>query len=249
MKSLRFLQNNLSFGPRSVIPRNNSLLKFSPNYLQLSLTRNNLQHSHFHSQKLIYPTEQIQSTKSLSSKTSYSTSAKKDLTPSINIKIISEESLFDSNTEDSAEQPAKDFDRVDVDVVRPLENWSPEMKSALSLLRNQKDFYAIVEIHNRPYFVHVNDLIMTMRINQLSLGNILELDRVREIGSTDFILKGSPYIHPDIFQVKAIVTEHPVSSDIVRVKHMRRGRDRVSTNQNHYTALRITDISIKSDKK
>lgn len=112
------------------------------------------------------------------------------------------------------------------------------------MLKAQDKYYAIVEIKGRPYYVTTSDVVITMRMNELQLGDVISLDRVRELGSEDYILKGNPYIKPDYFTVTATVIEHPVSKDITRIHHKRRGRDKTVVNKNHHTALRISEIKI-----
>ncbi|KAJ3019066.1 UNVERIFIED_CONTAM: Adaptor for signal transduction [Siphonaria sp. JEL0065] len=127
--------------------------------------------------------------------------------------------------------------------VAPSE-WSTTTKDQLNTLRSQKSFSAIVEVKQRPYFVALNDVIVTMRMNDLKLGDVISLDRVREIGTEEFILQGNPYVHPNYFSVKAVVIEHPVSQEIVRHHWKKRGHQPVHVNRNHHTALRVCEISI-----
>ncbi|KAI8816466.1 uncharacterized protein EV422DRAFT_283458 [Fimicolochytrium jonesii] len=122
--------------------------------------------------------------------------------------------------------------------------WSRETSAALDLLRSQDKYYAIVELKSRPYYVNLNDVLITMRMNELELGDIIQLDRVREIGSRDFVLKGNPYVDPSYFTIKAVAIEHPVSREIKTIHKKRRGRDRVAFNHSHHTALRIATIKI-----
>jgi ribosomal protein L21 len=81
-------------------------------------------------------------------------------------------------------------------------------------------------------------------MNDLNLGDVITLDRVREIGSEDYIIQGNPYVYPDFFTIKATVIEHPVGREIVRHHWKKRGYVTKHVNRNHHTALRITDISI-----
>ncbi|KAI9355407.1 ribosomal protein L21-like protein, partial [Zopfochytrium polystomum] len=123
--------------------------------------------------------------------------------------------------------------------------WSAETVGALAKLRAQTKTSAIVEIKGRPYSVTVNDVVVTMRMNDLHLGDVISLDRVREISTEDYFLRGNPYIYPDFFSIKAVVIEHPVSAEIVRHHWKRRGHQPVHRNRNHYTALRISEIGFK----
>lgn len=111
-------------------------------------------------------------------------------------------------------------------------------------MRQQTKSSAIVEIKQRPFEVSVNDVIITMRMNDLKLGDVIVLDRVREISTEDYVLRGNPYIFPDFFTVKAVVVEHSVSAEIVRHHWKKRGHQPIHRNRTHHTVLRITDISI-----
>ncbi|KAJ3150117.1 hypothetical protein HDU86_006741 [Geranomyces michiganensis] len=116
--------------------------------------------------------------------------------------------------------------------------------AALSLLRAQPSFYAIIELKARPFHIQTNDIIIAPRINDLALGDVIALDRVREIGSKDFILKGNPYVDPRYFNIKATVVEHVVSKENETLFKKRSGRNRIITNRTHHTALRVGDIEI-----
>lgn len=124
-------------------------------------------------------------------------------------------------------------------------NKSKETSAALELLQNAKYHYAIVEIKNRPFHVAKNDVIVTNRMNDLKLGDVIELDRVREIGSESHVLKGNPFILPDYFSIKAVCIEHQVGKDITRRHRKTSGDDKYVTNQTHHTLLRISEMSIK----
>ncbi|KAI9105009.1 hypothetical protein DFS34DRAFT_224284 [Phlyctochytrium arcticum] len=114
----------------------------------------------------------------------------------------------------------------------------------LDLFRKESKYYAIVEIKNRPYFVNSHDIIITMRMNELQLGDVISLDRVREIGSADYTLEGNPYIDPKYFSINAVVIEHPVNKETVAIHRKRRNRNKVVFNHSHHTALRISSIEI-----
>ncbi|KAJ3333684.1 hypothetical protein HDU76_005158 [Blyttiomyces sp. JEL0837] len=129
-------------------------------------------------------------------------------------------------------------------VFQPPAKWSQQTLSSLETLRKQPNLKATVEIKQRPYHVGQNDVIITMRMNDLKLGDVISLDRVREISTGDFILQGNPYIYPSFFNIKAVVIEHPVSAEIVRHHWKKRGHQPVHVNRNHHTALRISEIEV-----
>eukprot|EP00842_Homolaphlyctis_polyrhiza_P004030 jgi/Hompol1/4628/HPOL_003781-RA len=122
--------------------------------------------------------------------------------------------------------------------------FSQTTKDALLLMHNQTQYYAVVEIKNRPYHVSKNDVIVTPRMKDLQLGDIIELDRVREIGSSDFVLQGNPYIDPRFFKMAAVVVEHAVSKDIHRVYWKRSGNVRRTTRNTAHTLLRVCEMDI-----
>lgn len=105
--------------------------------------------------------------------------------------------------------------------------------------------YAIVEVKNRPYHIYPNNIIVTGRQSRLTPGDIIALDRVREIGCRDYILKGNPYIHPSYFRITGCVLSGIVSQDISTTLKRRRTTDRVVVHRNKYTAIRIQGIEIK----
>jgi len=92
----------------------------------------------------------------------------------------------------------------------------------------------------------VNDVIVTMKMKDLDLGDIIEVNQIREIGSKDYILQGNPFVHPNYISIKCVVIEHPVGPLTTHTWHRRRGHSKTRKHQNHYTALRVSEISIKS---
>ncbi|RKO86912.1 hypothetical protein BDK51DRAFT_19650, partial [Blyttiomyces helicus] len=122
--------------------------------------------------------------------------------------------------------------------------WSDKTESALALLRSQNRYFAIVEIKRKPFFVHLRDMIITDRMKDLQIGDELILDRVREIGSDDFILRGNPYVDPKYFTLKTVVIEHTPSMKMLTIHKKRVGKDKLRYNHAHHTMLRVTEISI-----
>ncbi|TPX52553.1 hypothetical protein SeMB42_g01321 [Synchytrium endobioticum] len=119
-------------------------------------------------------------------------------------------------------------------------------EQALDLIALQPSHFAIVEIKGRPYHVHVDDVIITMRMNEVKLGDVLILDRVREIGSAEYLLRGNPYVHPEYHTIKVVVVEHPIGKPIVRKHWKKRGHDKIVVNTNSHTALRVAGIEINT---
>ncbi|KAI8072193.1 uncharacterized protein B0P05DRAFT_588875 [Gilbertella persicaria] len=61
-------------------------------------------------------------------------------------------------------------------------------------LRDQLRYYAVAEIAGRPFLITKNDKVIVNRLKDVKVGDVLKLDKVRELGSKDYTLKGSPYI-------------------------------------------------------
>lgn len=60
---------------------------------------------------------------------------------------------------------------------------------ALSLLRAQPIHYVVCSIAGRTLLLHQRDLFTLPRLNDVKVGDVLELDRIHEIGSRDYTLR------------------------------------------------------------
>ncbi|KAJ1983842.1 hypothetical protein H4R34_001033 [Dimargaris verticillata] len=122
---------------------------------------------------------------------------------------------------------------------------SDETKALVHRLRNQAKYYATVKVRGKCYTVTEGDLIVTDRMVDLSLGDVLNLDAVVELGSKDYTIVGKPLVSTDYFTIKAVVTEHPVSSTVVTTKFKKR-KDYHKTieYQPRYTLLRIAKLDV-----
>ncbi|KAJ1979290.1 hypothetical protein H4R35_001574 [Dimargaris xerosporica] len=122
---------------------------------------------------------------------------------------------------------------------------SDETKALVHRLRNQAKYYATVKIKGKCYTITEGDLIVTDRMADLSLGDVLNLDSVVELGSKDYTIVGKPLVSTDYFTIKAVVTEHPVSSMVTTTKFKKR-KDYHKTieYQPRYTLLRIAKLDM-----
>lgn len=66
---------------------------------------------------------------------------------------------------------------------------------------------AILELHSRPYSVSLHSLITVPRM-QLALGDVIAMDRIREVSNQGWVLQGAPYVHGGYFRVECVVVEH-----------------------------------------
>lgn len=79
---------------------------------------------------------------------------------------------------------------------------SPILCDFLAKNPPKEGFYVTLELKNKPHQVSLNDIVVTERMNDLKLGDSLAFDRIREIGSKDWVVQGNPYVHPSFFTVK-----------------------------------------------
>jgi ribosomal protein L21 len=128
--------------------------------------------------------------------------------------------------------------------VRSFTVKSPPTKEALSRLHNQPRHYAIVEVTESPHYVTVGDTIVSLRRNDLNLGDKIILDRIREVGSKDYILQGNPYVRPEYVRVTGTVIGHPESATFVTERKRRRQDKTVREHTVPYTLIRVSDIQI-----
>ena len=83
------------------------------------------------------------------------------------------------------------------------------------------------------------------RLKDVKVGDVLKLDKVRELGSKDYSLKGSPYVPENIFNINATVIEHTKSKMIQIVKKKRRKNyKRTIEHKQTHTVLRISDVNV-----
>ncbi|RKP39021.1 ribosomal protein L21-like protein, partial [Dimargaris cristalligena] len=123
--------------------------------------------------------------------------------------------------------------------------FGPDTKALVNRLRNQINYFATVRIKGRLFTVTEGDMIVTERMADLALGDVLQLDRVKEIGSRDFSIVGKPYVSPEYYTIRAVVMEHTLSSPITVVKFKKR-KDYKKTivYQHKYTLLRVSKLDV-----
>ncbi|KAG1055962.1 hypothetical protein G6F43_002107 [Rhizopus delemar] len=83
-----------------------------------------------------------------------------------------------------------------------------DSSSLVQKLRDQLRYYAVVDITGRPFLVTKNDKVIVNRLKDVKVGDVIKLDKVRELGSKDYTLKGSPYVPENVFDIHATVIEH-----------------------------------------
>jgi large subunit ribosomal protein L21 len=120
-----------------------------------------------------------------------------------------------------------------------------DLKS-IQLLRSEKRHYAVVEVGNRPMLVTEHDSLIINRLKGVEMGDVLDLNKVREIGSKNFTLKGNPFVNPNLFKITATVLEHTKGGKHWIIKKKRRKRyQRKIGHRQLLTVLRIREIKVE----
>ncbi|KAG1170694.1 hypothetical protein G6F70_007569 [Rhizopus microsporus] len=130
-------------------------------------------------------------------------------------------------------------------IYRHVQTATADTPSALEKLRSQLRYYAVVDIAGRPFLVTKNDKVIVNRLNDVKVGDVLKLDKVREIGSKDYTLKGTPYVPENVFDIKATVIEH-TKSKLIRIvkKKRRKNYKRTIEHKQTHTVLRISNVDV-----
>jgi len=122
---------------------------------------------------------------------------------------------------------------------------APDLPTALHLLRQQPAHYAVASLQGRRYLLTPKDLLTVPRLKNLSVGEILRLDNVQELGSRDYTLRGEPSLPADLVSIQATVVEHTKGEMVRTVKKKRRkGYKKTIEHKHTYTRLRIGEIMI-----
>ncbi|PKI84734.1 hypothetical protein MVES1_000901 [Malassezia vespertilionis] len=64
-----------------------------------------------------------------------------------------------------------------------------DVPKVLELLRSQPDHYVVASITGRTFVLALSDLITLPRLRGVEVGDVLELDRVHEVGSRNYTLR------------------------------------------------------------
>ncbi|KAK0543254.1 hypothetical protein OC846_006215 [Tilletia horrida] len=69
---------------------------------------------------------------------------------------------------------------------------------ALSLLKTQPNRYAIASLVGRTFLLSISDMLTVPRLRDVRVGDVLELDRIHEVGSQDYTLRAQEAIAPRV---------------------------------------------------
>ncbi|RKO97522.1 hypothetical protein CXG81DRAFT_1697, partial [Caulochytrium protostelioides] len=121
---------------------------------------------------------------------------------------------------------------------------SATTRQALAQLAASGPAYAIVEVKGRPYHVQADDVVVVPYMAEVALGDVLALDRVRELGTATHVLRGSPYVAPAYYAVELTVLEHAVSKERITLKRKRDSANKLRRSRTHNTYLRVSRLAV-----
>ena len=112
--------------------------------------------------------------------------------------------------------------------------------SALALIRSHPSQYAVAAIAGRKYLLAPRDLLTVPRLNDVAVGDVLELDNVQEFGSREYTLRGAPRLSPNVVKITATIVEHTKGEmEFIVKKKRRKGYKKTIQHKQTYTRLRI----------
>ena len=112
--------------------------------------------------------------------------------------------------------------------------------SALTHILSQLSQYAVAAVTGRKCPLAPRDLLTTPRLNDVAVGDVIELDNVHELGSREYTLLGAPHPSPDAAKTTATVVEHTKGQmDCIVKKKCRKGYKKAIQHKQSYTRLRI----------
>lgn len=92
-----------------------------------------------------------------------------------------------------------------------------------------------------------NDIIVLDRLKDVKLGDVIELNQIKELGSKDYAIQGQPYVSQEYFSIKATVIEQPKGKIVETFKKKRRKHfQRTYRIKPLHTLLRVSELEVKA---
>ena len=127
----------------------------------------------------------------------------------------------------------------------PSSTPSPNLASAVALIKSQPTHYVIASLHSRRYILTAKDLLTVPHLRGTNVGDILHLSKIHELGSRDYTLRGDPLVPEGVVNVNATVVEHTKGPlETIIKKKRRKGYQKHIEHKQGYTRLRIGSIDI-----
>ncbi|PFH51971.1 hypothetical protein AMATHDRAFT_2674 [Amanita thiersii Skay4041] len=116
---------------------------------------------------------------------------------------------------------------------------------AFELIRSQPSQYVVATFAGKKYILTPRDVLTVPRLRDVKVGDVLMLDKIHELGSRDYTLRGNPVISPSRVKVDVTVIEHTKGTMESKFKKKRRkGYQKTIKNKHPYTRLRIGKIDL-----
>ncbi|PWN48588.1 hypothetical protein IE53DRAFT_187043 [Violaceomyces palustris] len=149
-----------------------------------------------------------------------------------------------------------------------------DTSEALRLLRTQPNHYVIASIAGRTYVLAPRDLLTVPKLRDVKVGDVIELDRIHEVGSRDYTLRAQNSLNtrrqksalasswaaqlapsglahvgsvlgPQAVKVRCVVAEHTKGNmERILKKKRRKGYRKTITHKQPYTRLRVESIEL-----
>lgn len=121
-------------------------------------------------------------------------------------------------------------------------------RGCLRLIQSQPKKYAKMMIHSFNFTVTERDRIITHRIRGVKPGEILEFDKIREVGSADYTITGQPFVDPRFVTLRACVLENGRGKRMpMEKKRKRKGIHRHKYSNPLTTVLMVQQIIVNPD--
>ncbi|GJJ11301.1 hypothetical protein Clacol_005533 [Clathrus columnatus] len=118
-----------------------------------------------------------------------------------------------------------------------------DLPSAVALLKSQPSHYVVASLHQRRYLLTPKDLLTVPHLKGVSVGDIIRLSQIHELGSRDYTLRGTPTIPSETVKINATVVEHTKGPmEVIIKKKRRKGYQKHIRHKQGYTRLRIGPI-------
>lgn len=115
----------------------------------------------------------------------------------------------------------------------------------LKVFSNEETLYTNIYIKGKTFVAGIGDVICCDHLRELEVGDVINLDKISEIGGKLFTIKGNPFIDPKFFTIKGTVLEHLTSNERVYIKRLTKTR-RVNHSYVCLTHVRITILKINN---
>lgn len=130
--------------------------------------------------------------------------------------------------------------------VRTLASRVPDLTPLKLDSNGSRDLYAVFRIHNMPYLVTKGDtVVLPYKLKNAEVGDSLVLNDVTELGSPEYTFKNNDGISPELYQLRAKVTEitREPYYEVYRKKQRCR-RLKTFKVENHQTMLTIDELKL-----